>query len=141
NERYLPHVIEPSAGLSRGVLAVLCEAYTQDSDRPSGVFMKFHPRVAPIKAGIFPLVNKDGLPDIASAIHRDLRGKYRMEYDPKQSIGKRYARMDEAGTPFCFTVDAGTLETGNVTVRHRDTLAQETVNKDQIGNFLEDQLG
>ena len=141
NERYLPHVIEPSAGLSRGVLAVLCEAYTEDSDRPSGVFMKFHPRVAPIKAGIFPLVNKDGLPDIASAIHRDLRGKYRMEYDPKQSIGKRYARMDEAGTPFCFTVDAGTLETGNVTVRHRDTLAQETVNKDQIGNFLEDQLG
>lgn len=141
NERYLPHVIEPSAGLSRGVLAVLCEAYTEDPDRPSGVYMKFHPRVAPIKAGIFPLVNKDGLPEIASAIHRELRGKYRLEYDPKQSIGKRYARMDEAGTPFCFTVDAGTLETGNVTVRHRDTLAQETVNKDQIGKFLEDQLG
>ena len=140
NERYLPHVIEPSAGLSRGVLAVLCEAYTEDPDRPSGVYMKFHPRVAPIKAGIFPLVNKDGLPEIASAIHRELRGKYRLEYDPKQSIGKRYARMDEAGTPFCFTVDAGTLETGNVTVRHRDTLAQETVNKDQIGKFLEDQL-
>ena len=120
---------------------MLCEAYTEDPDRPSGVYMKFHPRVAPIKAGIFPLVNKDGLPEIASAIHRELRGKYRLEYDPKQSIGKRYARMDEAGTPFCFTVDAGTLETGNLTVRHRDTLAQETVNKDQVGNFLEDQLG
>ena len=86
-------------------------------------------------------MNKDGLPEIASAIHRELRGKYRLEYDPKQSIGKRYARMDEAGTPFCFTIDAGTLETGNVTVRHRDTQAQEPVNKDQIGAFLEDHLG
>ena len=94
------------------------------------------PSSGPHQGWHFPLVNKDGLPEIASAIHRELRGKYRLEYDPKQSIGK--LRMGEAGTPFCYR-RRGPLETGNVTVRHRDT--RETVNKDQIGKFLKDQLG
>ena len=104
-ERYFPHVIEPSGGMDRGTLALLCEAYTPDPSRPSGVFMKFHPRMAPVKAGIFPLVNKDGMPEMAEALSRQLRRRWPVEFDPKQSIGKRYARMDEAGTPYCFTID------------------------------------
>ena len=100
--RYFPHVIEPSAGADRGTLALLCEAYTPDPARPSGVVMKFHPRMAPIKAAIYPLVAKDGMPEIAEKLYLELRQNYAVEYDVKQSIGKRYARMDEAGTPYCF---------------------------------------
>ena len=136
NERYFPHVIEPSAGADRGTLALLCEAYTPDESRPSKVFMKFHPRMAPIKAGIFPLVNKDGMPDVAEKLYLDLRRRYNLEFDAKQTIGKRYARMDEAGTPYCFTIDGDTLSGGTVTVRHRDTQQQERIALDQVGTFL-----
>lgn len=144
-EWYLPHVIEPSAGLDRGVLAILCEAYTPDPDRPSGVYMKFHPRIAPIKAAVFPLVKKDGMPEIAAPLHAQLRKRFghlgTIEYDVKQSIGKRYARMDEAGCPFCFTIDSQTLTDHTVTVRHRDTLEQERIAIDQVGDYLADKLG
>ena len=144
-ERYLPHVIEPSAGLDRGVLALICEAYTPDENRPSGVYMKFHPRIAPIKAAVFPLVKKDGMPDIAAPLAAELRQRFghlgTIDYDEKQSIGKRYARMDEAGCPFCFTIDSQTLEDQTVTVRHRDTLDQERVAIDQVGDFLAQKLG
>ena len=140
NERYLPHVIEPAAGLSRGVLAILCEAYTPDPDRPSKVFMKFHPRVAPIKAAVFPLVNKDGMPEVATKLYRELREKHVVQLDVKQAIGKRYARMDEAGTPFCFTVDAQTLEDQTVTVRERDTLSQERIGIDRVGAYLAERM-
>lgn len=144
-EWYLPHVIEPSAGLDRGVLAILCEAYTPDPDRPSGVYMKFHPRIAPIKAAVFPLVKKDGMPEIAAPLHAQLRKRFghlgTIEYDVKQSIGKRYARMDEAGCPFCFTIDSQTLTDHTVTVRHRDTLEQERIAFDQVGDYLADKLG
>ncbi len=144
-ERYLPHVIEPSAGLDRGVLALLCEAYTPDENRPSGVYMKFHPRIAPIKAAVFPLVKKDGMPDIAAPLAAALRQRFghlgTIDYDEKQSIGKRYARMDEAGCPFCFTVDSQTLEDQTVTVRHRDTLDQERIALDQVGDYLAKKLG
>ncbi len=136
NERYFPHVIEPSAGADRGTLAVLCEAYHDDPARPSGVVMKFHPRMAPIKAAVFPLVDKDGMPEIAENIFNDLRKTWNVEMDVKQNIGKRYARMDEAGTPFCFTVDTQTLTDQTLTVRHRDTLAQERIAASQIRNFL-----
>ncbi|MBL0922164.1 MAG: glycine--tRNA ligase [Phycisphaerales bacterium] len=140
-ERYTPHVIEPSAGLDRGVLAILCEAYTPDTTRASGVFMKFHPRVAPIKAAVFPLVNKDGLPELADRLHADLVkrfGRYGLiETDAKQSIGKRYARMDEAGCPFCFTIDGQTREDGTVTVRHRDDQRQERMPLEDVVVFLE----
>jgi glycyl-tRNA synthetase len=141
NERYLPHVIEPSAGLSRGTLAMLCNAYTPDPDRPSKVYMKFDPRLAPIKAAVFPLVNKDGLPEIASSLHADLRSTWSVQYDAKQSIGKRYARMDEAGTPYCITIDSETASSGNVTIRHRDTLEQSTVALDQVKRWLGERLG
>tara|TARA_R110000782_G_scaffold211115_2_gene299066 strand:- start:20246 stop:21811 length:1566 start_codon:yes stop_codon:yes gene_type:complete len=144
-EKYFPHVIEPSAGLDRGVLAALCEAFTPDPERPSGVFMKFHPRLSPIKAAVFPLVKKDGMPEKAHALTTALRKKFGhlgvIETDEKQSIGKRYARMDEAGCPFCFTIDSDTLADDTVTVRHRDTLAQERVAMDAVPAFLGEKLG
>ncbi|MET0151304.1 MAG: glycine--tRNA ligase [Candidatus Binatia bacterium] len=139
-ERYLPHVIEPAAGLTRGLLAVLCEAYTPDPSRPSQVYMRFHPSLAPIKAGVFPLVNKDGMPEIAEKLYQELRGKYPVEIDVKQSIGKRYARMDEAGTPYCFTIDGQTLQDQTVTVRYRDTATQERIGLDGVSQFLADHM-
>ena len=141
NERYFPHVIEPSAGADRGTLAVLCEAYTPDENRPSKVYMKFHPRMAPIKAAVFPLVNKDGMPEVAEKLYKELRSKYAVQLDVKQNIGKRYARMDEAGTPYCFTIDGDTLKDQTVTVRHRDTLEQQRIGIDQVAGFLAEQIG
>lgn len=141
NERYFPHVIEPSAGADRGTLAALCEAYTPDDQRPSKVYMRFHPRLAPIKAAIFPLVNKENMPEIAAKLYRQLRPKYAVQLDAKQSIGKRYARMDEAGTPYCFTIDGQTLTDQTVTVRHRDSLQQERISLDQVAAFLADRIG
>ncbi len=141
NERYFPHVIEPSAGADRGTLALLCEAFTPDPGRPSGVFMKFHPRMAPVKAGIFPLVNKEGMPEVAEKLYLELRGQYNLEFDEKQTVGKRYARMDEAGTPYCFTIDGDTLKDQSVTVRHRDTATQERIGIDKVGSFLAQKIG
>jgi glycyl-tRNA synthetase len=148
-ERYLPHCIEPAAGLDRGVLALICEAYTPDPDRPSKLFMRFHPRIAPIKAAVFPLVAKGEMPEVALELHRELRkrfGKYGLiDYDAKQSIGKRYARMDEAGCPYCFTIDGETLEDGpnkgTVTMRDRDTAQQTRIPIDQVPSFLAEKLG
>jgi glycyl-tRNA synthetase len=134
-------VIEPSAGADRGTLALLCEAYTPDPSRPSGVFMRFHPRMAPVKAGIFPLVNKEGMPEIGEKLFRTLRKKHVVEFDEKQSIGKRYARMDEAGTPFCITIDSETLSSQTVTVRHRDTQQQEKLGIEQVPAWLDRQIG
>lgn len=141
NERYFPHVIEPSAGADRGTLALLCEAYHDDPNRPSGVVMKFHPRMAPIKAAIFPLVDKDGMPEIAQKLFSDLRRTWNVQMDVKQNIGKRYARMDEVGTPYCFTIDTQTLSDQTVTVRYRDTLAQERIGIDRVRSFLSDKIG
>ena len=139
--RYMPHVIEPASGLTRALLTVLCEAYTIDETRPSKVVMKFKPNLAPISAGIFPLINKEGLPEIAKGLYEKLRQKYRLQYDAKQSIGKRYARMDEAGTPFCFTIDGDTPGDNSVTVRDRDTAEQSRISLDRVEEFLADKLG
>ena len=140
NERYFPHVIEPSAGADRGTLALICEAFTPDESRASKVFMNFAPRVAPIKAGIFPLVNKNGMPEIGEKIYRELRRKHVVEFDVKQSIGKRYARMDEAGTPYCFTIDGDSVDDQTVTVRERNTQSQERISVDKVSDFLADKL-
>lgn len=140
NERYFPHIIEPSAGADRGVLALLCDAYVEDPSRPSGVFLRFHPRMAPIKAAIFPLVDKDGMPEIARNLYIELRQKWHVQLDVKQNIGKRYARMDEAGTPYCFTVDTQTLSDQTITVRDRDTLQQKRIHLSQASTFLEEQM-
>jgi glycyl-tRNA synthetase len=96
--------------------------------------------MAPIKAGIFPLVNKDGMPEIGERLWRDLRRKWNVEFDEKQSIGKRYARMDEAGTPFCFTIDSQTLQDGTLTVRHRDDQRQERVAADRAAEWLDQRI-
>ncbi len=141
NTRYLPHVIEPAAGLTRGVLAVICEAYTPDPQRPSKLFLKFHPRLAPIQAAVFPLVAKDGMPQTAQKLYEQLRSRFTCQFDIKQNIGKRYARMDEAGTPFCFTIDSQTLEDQTITVRHRDDARQERIGIDQAAAFLVEQIG
>jgi len=135
-QRYVPHVIEPSAGADRAVLAFLCEAYSEDEvpdekgKLTRRVFMKFHPRLAPIKAAVFPLVRKDGMPEIAQEIYCQLKPHLNVFYDQKGAVGRRYRRQDEVGTPFCITVDGQTLEDGTVTVRDRDTLKQWRVKKD-----------
>jgi glycyl-tRNA synthetase len=140
-EKYTPHVIEPSAGADRGVLALLCEAYTEDPGRPSKVYMNFTPRMSPLKAAVYPLVNKDGMPELAERLHRELAARFGyVEYDVKQSIGKRYARMDEAGCPFCFTIDGETAGDQSVTVRHRDTLQQDRIALDRVGHWLAEHL-
>jgi glycyl-tRNA synthetase len=140
-QRFVPHVVEPSAGLSRGVLALLCEAYTPDATRPSQVYMKFHPRLAPVKAGIFPLVQKDGMPEVAQKLYDELARRLPCQIDMKQTIGKRYARMDEAGTPYCFTIDGDTIKDQTVTVRHRDTQQQERIALANVRTFLSDKMG
>jgi glycyl-tRNA synthetase len=139
--RYLPNVIEPASGLTRAVLVILCEAYRRTPDRQGTTEMlSIKPQFAPIKAGIFPLVNKEGMPEIAEKLYMDLRQRFTCEYDPKQAIGKRYARMDEIGTPFCVTVDGDTLKDQTVTVRERDSMSQQRIALDQVKPFLCDKL-
>jgi glycyl-tRNA synthetase len=134
--RYVPNVIEPASGLTRAVLVLLCEAFTPDESRPSKMFMKFKPQFAPIKLGVFPLVNKDGMPEIAEKLYLDLRQHFTCEFDAKQSIGKRYARMDEIGAPFCLTADGQTISDQTVTVRHRDSMQQERIGIDKVKSYL-----
>jgi glycyl-tRNA synthetase len=99
-------------------------------------WLKIKPSLAPVKLGIFPLVNKDGMPEVAEKLYMDLRGTYTCQYDAKQSIGKRYARMDEAGTPYCVTVDGETLKDQAVTIRDRDTATQERVALDKVRDYV-----
>jgi glycyl-tRNA synthetase len=142
NERYYPHVVEPAAGLTRTVLAVICEAFTPTPNRAGSKYiLKLAPKVAPTTAGVFPLINKNGMPEIARDLYMKLRGRFTAEYDPKQSIGRRYARMDEAGTPFCFTIDGQTLTDQTVTVRDRDTASQERIAIGQVDRFLTERIG
>ncbi|HVX11214.1 MAG TPA: glycine--tRNA ligase [Pirellulales bacterium] len=136
-ERYIPHVIEPSAGADRATLAFLCEAYREDEvpdehgNPRARTLLQLHPRLAPIKAAVFPLVKKDGMPEIAQKIYRDLKPHFNVFYDEKGAVGRRYARQDEIGTPFCLTVDGQTLTDGTVTIRDRDSLRQWRVKVDE----------
>ena len=139
--RYIPHVIEPASGLTRAVLTVLCEAYTIDPNRPSGMYLNFKPSVAPKKAAILPLVAKDGMPELATKLYMDLREDMAVDLDIKQNIGKRYARQDEIGTPFCITIDGDTLEDQTVTIRHRNSMEQERIHMDKVKDYLIEQLG
>jgi glycyl-tRNA synthetase len=140
--KFLPHVIEPSAGADRGTLAFLCDAYAEDEigGEPRTV-LKLHPRLAPIKAAVFPLVKKDGMPEKALEIYRTLKKRFNVYYDEKGAIGRRYRRQDEAGTPFCITVDGDTLSAGSVTVRERDSCAQTRVGVKELGDVLSERLG
>jgi glycyl-tRNA synthetase len=136
--RYVPYVVETSAGVDRTLLTVLVDAYREEEVQgETRVVLGLAPRLAPIKVAVFPLVNKDGLPEIAQRLHGELRSAAIPSfYDDSGSIGKRYRRQDEAGTPYAVTVDGQTLEDGTVTVRDRDTLAQERVAADRLGEFL-----
>jgi glycyl-tRNA synthetase len=140
--QFVPHVIEPSAGADRFTLAVLCEAYSEDTapdakgNPETRIVMRFHPRLAPIKAAIFPLVNKDGMDEEARKLYRELKPHFNVVYDQSGAIGRRYRRQDEAGTPFCITVDGDTMKDGTVTVRDRDTLKQERIPKGAVREFI-----
>jgi glycyl-tRNA synthetase len=136
-ERYVPHVIEPAAGVGRTVLALLCDAY--DEEEVAGeqrTVLKLHPRLAPIKVAVLPLVRKDGQPELAQEAFELLRGQMQAEYDEGGSIGKRYRRQDEIGTPFCVTIDHQSLEDRTLTVRDRDSLEQERVAVDDLPAVL-----
>ncbi|HEU0249592.1 MAG TPA: glycine--tRNA ligase [Solirubrobacteraceae bacterium] len=137
-ERYVPHVIEPAAGADRATLAFLVDAY--DEEEVGGeqrTLLRLHPRLAPVKVAVLPLVKKDGQPEFARKIYEDLRGRMQSEYDEGGSIGKRYRRQDEIGTPWGVTVDHQSLEDGTVTLRDRDTLAQERIAVDELAGELE----
>ncbi|MCF7810211.1 glycine--tRNA ligase [bacterium] len=141
-ERFHPHIVETSAGLNRMMLTVLWDAYREDEQAgEERIYLALDPKIAPIKAAVFPLVKKGGLPEIAESIYKDLRKRWRVFYDFQGSIGKRYRRMDEIGTPFGITVDFDTLEDNTVTVRFRDSLEQVRIDKDQVGNYIAEKLG
>jgi glycyl-tRNA synthetase len=139
-KRYIPHVIEPAAGLTRGVLALLCAAYTVDENRPSGMYLNFHPSIAPKKAAILPLMAKGEHPEIATKLYLELRKEYNVDLDIKQNIGKRYARQDEIGTPYCFTIDDQTVADGTVTVRDRNTMQQTRIALTEVKSFLDHKI-
>ncbi len=146
NEKFVPHVIEPSAGADRGVLAFLCEAFTEDEapddkgNLQTRTVMKLHPRLAPVKAAVFPLVKKDGMPEVAKEIYGELKQKFTTFYDEKGAVGRRYRRQDEAGTPFCITVDTDSLQDKTVTIRDRDTLEQWRVKIDDVADEISDRI-
>jgi len=141
NERYIPYIIETSLGADRLALVVLVDAYREEEvSGDKRVVLKFQPDLAPIKAAVFPLVKKDGMPEVARNIYDDLRRKFPTFYDEGGAIGRRYRRQDEIGTPFGITVDGQTLEDQTVTVRDRDTLEQERVSTDKVAAFIGDGL-
>jgi glycyl-tRNA synthetase len=128
SERYVPYVIEPAVGPDRIMLAFLMDAYTEEEvNGEQRTVLKLHPRLAPTKAAVFPLSKKEPVSTIARELYDDLKGDYRIFYDDSGSIGRRYRRQDEAGTPFCVTVDFDSIEDKQVTIRDRDTLQQERV--------------
>ena len=142
-ERYVPHVIEPSLGVDRTLLAVLCSAYdVDDIDGAKRTVLRFHPRVAPVKAGVFPLVkNKPELVDRACKLYERLRRLWNVVYDQGGAIGRRYRRIDEAGVPFGITVDFDTIEgDGTVTLRNRDTTKQERLSEDELVDLLDEKI-
>ncbi|MBA3301368.1 MAG: glycine--tRNA ligase, partial [Thermoleophilaceae bacterium] len=136
-ERYIPHVIEPSAGADRATLAFLVDAYDEEEvEGRERVVVRLHPRLAPVKAAVLPLVNKDGQPERAREIYENLRKLMPTEFDTGGSIGKRYRRQDEIGTPWGVTVDHQTMEDGTVTLRDRDTLEQTRMPAGEVGPEL-----
>jgi glycyl-tRNA synthetase len=140
-EEYVPHVIEPAAGLGRATLAFLCDAYDEDEiGGEQRTVLRLHPRLAPIKCAVFPLLRKDGHPEAARDVYETLRKRFVCEYDDGGNIGKRYRRQDEIGTPYGVTIDHQTLTDGTVTLRDRDSLAQDRVPIDGLGDLIEERL-
>ena len=148
NERFTPYVIEPTWGLTRSVLAVLCEHLdideadtTEEGEKEPRMVLRLPPRLAPVKAAILPLTKKEGMPDVAKKLVAELRNAdLTVEYDESGSIGKRYRRQDEVGTPWCFTVDGESLTAGTVTVRNRDSMSQERVKIDEVASYVAERI-
>jgi glycyl-tRNA synthetase len=143
NKRYVPYVIETSVGADRTTLAALVNAYAEEEvpgESEGRTVLRFHPGIAPIKAGVFPLVKKDGMPEFAEKLAKELRAAFPVFYDESGALGRRYRRQDEVGTPFCLTVDGQTTQDGTVTVRDRDTLQQERVAADRVRAYIEERL-
>lgn len=151
-EKFIPFVIEPSGGVDRATLAFLVDAYSETPLRqgfegqaekgrsPGEVVLHLHPKLAPIKVAVFPLVKKEGLPKIAHEIYDELKLDWQVMYDEAGSVGKRYRRQDEIGTPFCITVDFDSLKNKTVTVRDRDSMKQEVVKIKELKNYLQEKF-
>ena len=138
---YIPYVIETSIGLDRMFLSVISHAYTEEDlstaeKQDSRVVLKFPPKLAPMKLAVLPLIKRDGLPEIAKKIMDDCKSSFRCFYEEKDTIGKRYRRMDAIGTPFCVTVDHQTKEDNTVTIRYRDTMQQERISADKVKEII-----
>jgi glycyl-tRNA synthetase len=137
-DRYVPHVIEPAAGADRAMLAFLVDAYDEDQiEGESRTVLRLHPQLAPVKVAVLPLVKKDGQPELARELYRDLRQRVQAEYDEGGAIGRRYRRQDEIGTPWAVTIDHRSLEDNTVTLRDRDSLAQDRIAIDALGDEIE----
>jgi glycyl-tRNA synthetase len=142
NTRYLPYIVETSAGADRVTLTTLVDAYREEEvEGETRVVLGLHPAIAPIKAAVLPLVKKDGMPETATALYDELRRRFRTFYDDSGAIGRRYRRMDEVGTPYCITVDGQTAEDHAVTIRHRDAMTQERIGIDRVAAWLGERLG
>lgn len=144
SQNYVPYVVETSVGLDRLFLTILCNAFEEqdlstDDKKDSRSVLHFHPAIAPVKAAILPLTKKDGLPEKARTLLDRLRIDYNVQFDEKDSIGKRYRRQDAIGTPFCITVDYQTLEDDTVTIRHRDSMEQERIPMARVEGLLAEQ--
>ena len=142
NENYVPYVIETSIGLDRMFLAVFSKSLKEEKleDGSTRTVLKVPPVLASIQLAVFPLVKKDGLPEIARKIVEDLKWDFNIAYDEKDAVGRRYRRQDALGTPFCITIDHQTLEDQTVTIRNRDTMSQDRIAVDLLGRFLEEKL-
>ncbi len=133
NERYIPYVVETSAGLTRNVLMALCDAYEEEEiDGDTRTVLHFHPAIAPVEVAILPLVKKDGIAEMAQDLEKELRADFKTFYDQSGAIGRRYRRMDEIGTPYCITLDYDTKENDTVTLRFRDSMEQVRVAKKDL---------
>jgi glycyl-tRNA synthetase len=143
NKRYLPFVVETAAGPNRTLLALLVNAYVEESvegEEEGRTVLRLHPALAPVKAGIFPLVKKDGMPEFADKLSAELRTSFPVFYDESGAIGRRYRRQDEVGTPFCITIDGQTMQDQTVTIRDRDTLKQERVAADRVRGVIAERV-
>jgi glycyl-tRNA synthetase len=140
-EKFVPFIIETSAGCDRTLLTTLVDAYDEvEVKGEMRVFLRLSPKISPIKAAIFPLVNKEGMPEYAEKVYHDLKRKFKVFFDDSGAVGRRYARMDEAGCPYCITIDGQTLQDQTMTVRDRDSMEQTRMTADQIVAFLDEKV-
>lgn len=145
-DRFVPFVIETAVGASRSFMAFLCDAYaeeeapTADGKTDKRTVLRFHPKIAPVKAAVFPLVKKDGMPEAAEKIYKELQRHCKVQYDDGGAVGRRYRRQDEIGTPFCITVDGETVSDGTVTVRERDSMQQVRINAADVTSYITSRL-